>query len=128
MAPMGRAKEAAVEALTAVEGTAVAFSDAAASAGRAELSAAKASLSRRTRLPGPARFALVVILSFALSALGYSFLGYWTENELANIARPARSRTEVTALAAWRLYVSAECSAPSRPSARLFLHLTAEEG
>ncbi|GAB1320623.1 hypothetical protein MFIFM68171_10833 [Madurella fahalii] len=100
---MGRVKEAAAEDLTAV-GAAVALPAPATPAGRAESSGAKTSLSRRARLPGPARFALVIILSFALSSLGQSFLAYWTRNELASIARPTDSRTEAAVLAAWRLF------------------------
>jgi len=59
----------------------------------------------RARLPGPIRFALVVILSFALSSLGHSYLGVWTEGGLAGVARQPQSDVETGVLIAWKLYV-----------------------
>lgn len=104
---MGRVKQAAAEHLAAADGAVVASPALAAPAGRAESSGAEVSSSRRARLPSPARFALVVILSFALSSLGQSFLALWTQNELASVAKPTGSGNEAAVLAAWKLYVSA---------------------
>ncbi|KXX76943.1 hypothetical protein MMYC01_206143 [Madurella mycetomatis] len=100
---MGRVKQAAAEHLAAVDGAAIASPAPAAPAGRAESSGAEVSPSRRARLPSLARFALVVILGFALSSLGQSLLALWTQNELASIAKPTGSRNEMAVLAAWRL-------------------------
>lgn len=104
---MGRTKESAAGAYAAGDGAAVASRADAASSGRAQSAEADAQSAGRARLPGPARFVLAVVLSFALSSLGRAFLDHMTENELARIAREASSRTELVAQAAWKLYVCA---------------------
>ncbi|KAK4123868.1 hypothetical protein N657DRAFT_431102 [Parathielavia appendiculata] len=113
---MGRAKEAGAEALTAVV-------DGAAAAARAvsqhadtapapfgaadEPTMAKPrTLSRgraHHRLPDSARFALAVVLSFAISSLGRSFVDHCSDNEIGSITREGNSRTELFLLAARRL-------------------------
>lgn len=55
------------------------------------------------RLPGPVRFVLVVVLSFALLSLGRSFVDHVSDNEVGSIARETNSQTELGALAAWKL-------------------------
>jgi hypothetical protein len=104
---MGRTKEAAAEALTAVDGSAVTSPAYTAPSGRAETVDTRAPSPRRSRLPDPARFTLAVVLSFALSSLGRSFIDYSTQNELSNIAREPSAKPELFALAAWKLYVTA---------------------
>ncbi len=122
---MGRAKKVAAEAVTAVtavaDGAAAAATAAAAavlpaSAGPSGGADSTESISvksgllsprqRVARLPGPVQFALAVGLSFALSSLGRSFVGWATQNEAAGITREAGSKSEVFAPAAWRLYVT----------------------
>lgn len=113
---MARVKEAAAEAAhAAAEGVAAgaAAADAATTPStRAEsLSAGKdesgaLSPRRAARLPGPARFVLAVVLSFALSELGRSFVNHWSNNEVGSIAREITSQKELAVLAGWKLYVS----------------------
>jgi len=108
---MGRVKDAAADALaSASDGADTAKSLAhAASAGVAESvkgSAQALSPRRRaSRLPNPVRFALAVVLSFALSSLGRSFVDHASNNEVGAITREANSDVEVYVLAAWKLYV-----------------------
>lgn len=103
---MGRVKESAAEAVNAVIDGAASPAYTALS-GRAEsIKHGTLALSpRRARLPGPARFALAVVLSFALSSLGRSFVDQCSNNEVGSITREANSQTELFVLAAWRLYV-----------------------
>ncbi|KAK4146960.1 uncharacterized protein C8A04DRAFT_34516 [Dichotomopilus funicola] len=56
------------------------------------------------RLPGPVRFVLVVVLSFALLSLGRSFVDHVSDNEVGSIARETNSQTELGVLAAWKLF------------------------
>jgi hypothetical protein len=112
---MGRAKEAAAEAVNAVVDGAAAAASAAdtASTDLAESIGAKVgTIARRreARLPGPVRFSLAVVLSFALSSLGRSFVDHYSQNEVGSIMREEISRTELGVLAAWRLYVFCECT------------------
>jgi hypothetical protein len=114
---MGRAKEAGAEALTAGVDRAAAGARAAAAAaeklassaadtvssGRAESVGMLSPTRRAPRLPGPARFALAVVLSFALSSLGRSFVDHCSDNEVGSITREGNSRVELGVLAAWRL-------------------------
>jgi hypothetical protein len=106
---MGRTKEAAQHALDAVtDGAAAAKSLAyTAESGVADaISSGKLSPRRRaTRLPNPVRFALAVVLSFALSSLGRSFVDHASNNEVAGITRETNSTAETYVLAAWKLYV-----------------------
>ncbi|KAL2134809.1 hypothetical protein VTI74DRAFT_10793 [Chaetomium olivicolor] len=98
---MGRAKEAAAEALTAVvDGTAAAVAPADTAGPSGALSPRRA----RARLPSPARFGLAVVLSFALSSLGRSFVDNCSQNEVSNIAREENSQTELFVMAAWKLF------------------------
>jgi hypothetical protein len=120
---MGRAKEAAAEAVTTViDGAAAAVSpaDAAGPSGPAEsIKTGALSPRRAARLPGPARFALAVVLSFALSSLGRSFVDQYSQYEVGSIMRETNSRTELVVLAAWKLYVSSlSCTfiSPSLPA------------
>ncbi|KAK4186552.1 hypothetical protein QBC35DRAFT_267425 [Podospora australis] len=82
---MVRVKEAAAEAITAVDSAAAAL------VGRPDFTNAVVAKSKsqlkRAPLTGPTRFALAVVLSFAISSLGRSFLSILTKNELANIAK-----------------------------------------
>jgi hypothetical protein len=118
--PMARVKEAAAEAAHAVaEGVAdgAAAVVAAADAATTPSTRAAESLSagtgksgalsprRAARLPGPARFVLAVVLSFALSELGRSFVNHWSNNEVGSIAREITSQKELAVLAGWKLYV-----------------------
>jgi hypothetical protein len=60
------------------------------------------------RLAGPARFALAVVLSFALSGLGRSLVARCTRDEGARLRREpggGDARIEMLAPVAWRLYV-----------------------
>ena len=126
---MGRAKKVAAEAVTAVTAVADGAAAAAAAAAAAVLPAdagpsggAESTESinvksghlwprRAAQLPGPVRFGLAVVLSFALSSLGRSLVDRCTQNEVASITREARSRSELFAPAAWRLYVGwLECT------------------
>lgn len=71
---------------------------------------ASAALSRsarraRTQLPEPVRLALVVVLSFAIAALGDSFVHFATNGELGAIARRPESKAEMAVLASWKMYV-----------------------
>jgi hypothetical protein len=121
---MGRAKEAGAEALTAVADRAAAVVDKAVAeaeagaaaaekvvssaadtilSGRAESIGTLSPTRRAPRLPGPARFALAVVLSFALSSLGRSFVDHCSDNEVGSITREGNSRAELAFLAAWRL-------------------------
>jgi len=123
---MGRAKKVAAEAVTAVNAVADGAAAAAAAAAAAVLpadagpsgGAAESTeslnvksgqlwLRRAARLPGPVRFAVAVVLSFALSSLGRSFVDRCTQNEVASITREAGSRSELFAPAAWRLFTLA---------------------
>jgi hypothetical protein len=60
---------------------------------------------RATRLPASIQFPLIVLLSFSLSSVGYSFLNESTRGELATITRAPESSFEVSILALWRMYV-----------------------
>lgn len=60
---------------------------------------------KASRLPPALRFPLVVVLSFSLSSLGYSFLREWTDGELAKVARPLDGWAEIAVLAGWRMFV-----------------------
>jgi len=63
------------------------------------------SITRRTRrLPMPVRFPLVVVLSFAISALSYSLLGELTNGELAEVSKSLDSWAEVSMITGWRMY------------------------
>ncbi|KAH6627835.1 hypothetical protein F5144DRAFT_577038 [Chaetomium tenue] len=111
---MARVKEAAAEAAHAVaEGVAAgaAAADAATTPStRAESlsvgndEAGALSPRRAARLPGPARFVLAVVLSFAVSELGRSFVNHWSNNEVASIAREITSQKELAVLAGWKLF------------------------
>ncbi|KAK0748675.1 hypothetical protein B0T21DRAFT_407167 [Apiosordaria backusii] len=96
---MARVKEAAAEALTAVEEQSVAQT------GRAESTESDAATApeKLARLPGPAQFVLAVALSFGISSLGRLSVDYLTPGELAYIARPPSSRTEEAIIAGWKL-------------------------
>ncbi|KAK3296067.1 uncharacterized protein B0H64DRAFT_162838 [Chaetomium fimeti] len=85
---MDRAKEAAAEAADAAP----------------ILPGGALSPKRAARLPGAARFVLAVVLSFALSALGRSFVDHWSNNEMGSIAREITSQTELSVLAGWKLF------------------------
>ena len=58
---------------------------------------------RASRLPAPARFPLVAVLSSALVALGYSSINHWTGGELATIARTL-NRAEGAVVFGWSVY------------------------
>lgn len=60
---------------------------------------------RVSRLPGSIQFPLIVILSFSLSFVGYSFLNESTRGELATITRAPESSFELAILSLWRMYV-----------------------
>jgi hypothetical protein len=60
---------------------------------------------RSSRLPAALQFPLIVLLSFSLSSVGYSFLNEATRGELATIVRTPESSLEVALLAFWRMYV-----------------------
>jgi hypothetical protein len=106
---MGRAKEAAADALSTVSDSAAAAASQHAyttPSGRAESLKSELPPPRRAaRLPSAARFALAVVLSFALSTLGRSFVYHWSNNEVGSIAREANSTAEQLVLVAWRVYV-----------------------
>jgi hypothetical protein len=106
---MGRAKEAAADAFGAVSDSAAAAASQNAyttPSGRAESLKSDLSPPRRAaRLPSAARFALAVVLSFALSSLGRAFVDHWSNNEVGSITREANSTAELSVLAAWKLYV-----------------------
>lgn len=104
---MGRTEEASAEALSAVGGPAATWPANTAPSGRSGPVETRTPSPRRARLPGPARFTLAVVLSFALSSLGRSFVDYATQNEMSSIAVEASSKPELYALAAWKLYVTA---------------------
>ncbi|KAK3944645.1 hypothetical protein QBC46DRAFT_157740 [Diplogelasinospora grovesii] len=106
-----QAQAAVAEAFSSAVDDGVAATKELATTGVAQVSAKASSLAKHetatrsvaSRLPEPIRFALVVVLSFTLSALAQSFLGEWTGGELATIARQPESRTEVAVLTAWRI-------------------------
>ena len=58
---------------------------------------------RPSRLPIPLQFLLVVILSFSLSSLAYSFLDQVTRGELATIAKQREDWSEIALAAGWRM-------------------------
>ena len=58
---------------------------------------------RPSRLPIPLQFLLVVILSFSLSSLAYSFLDQVTKGELATIAKQREDWSEIALAAGWRM-------------------------
>ncbi|CAM1505416.1 Fc.00g110530.m01.CDS01 [Cosmosporella sp. VM-42] len=60
-------------------------------------------LRHRSTLPAPAKFPLVVVLSFAMSSLGYSLLGEVTKGELAGVSRSQDTWVEVGVLSGWRV-------------------------
>ncbi|KAH6850284.1 hypothetical protein B0I37DRAFT_110448 [Chaetomium sp. MPI-CAGE-AT-0009] len=94
---MDRVKEAAAEAANAA--TASSARPESISVGKSEALPPK----RAARLPGPARFVLAVVLSFALSSLGRSFVDHWSNNEMGSIAREITSQTEQSVLVGWKL-------------------------
>lgn len=51
-----------------------------------------------SRLPEAIHFPLVVVLSFAIAGIGYTFLG-----ELATVLRPLNTWTELGILVGWRM-------------------------
>lgn len=61
---------------------------------------------RVTRLSGPVRFALAVILSFAFWSLGRLLVDYCSDNEIRSISKEVMTRKEHSILAAWKLYAS----------------------
>lgn len=124
---MGRTKEAAAEALTAVEKAVSAGDVTAAPSGRAGSVETRTPSPRQSRLPGPARFTLAVVLSFAISSLGRSFVNYSTQNEISSVAREPDSQTELIALTAWKLYVSAGAQSSNSVFFRSPFQLRAEE-
>ncbi|KAL2168179.1 hypothetical protein VTG60DRAFT_296 [Thermothelomyces hinnuleus] len=95
---MARVKEAAAETANSVAEKTAAAAEAAAHA------AVPPSPKRVARLPGPVRFALAVVLSFALSSLGRLFVDHCSNNEIGGIAREGISRKELSILAAWKLF------------------------
>ncbi|KAK3322526.1 hypothetical protein B0H66DRAFT_474740 [Apodospora peruviana] len=96
---MGRGKDAEVAAAKALSTV-----DNMAAASLSSLSRAqKRAVSRRSRLPDPVRFALVVVLSFSLSSLVHALLGT-DGGQLATIARMSSSKYEIGMLAAWRIF------------------------
>lgn len=58
---------------------------------------------RASRLPASLQFPLIVLLSFSISSVGYSFLNESTLGELATITKAPESSFEVTILALWRI-------------------------
>lgn len=60
---------------------------------------------RASRLPASLQFPLIVLLSFSISSVGYSFLNESTLGELATITKAPESSFDVTILALWRMYV-----------------------
>ncbi|KAL2201382.1 hypothetical protein P885DRAFT_25770 [Corynascus similis CBS 632.67] len=94
---MARAKEAAAETANIIaDGTAGAVPHADA--------AVPPSPKHVARLPGSVRFALAVVLSFALSSLGRSFVDHCSNNEIGSIAGEGNTRKELSVLAAWKLF------------------------
>jgi len=82
---------------------------------------------RASKIPASVQFPLVVLLSFSLSSVGYSFLNESTRGELATITRAPESSFEVAILALWRMYVSAPWSWLQRPHVcPSVAHITAE--
>ncbi|KAK8021471.1 hypothetical protein PG990_006609 [Apiospora arundinis] len=59
---------------------------------------------RKSKLPGPLQFPLVVILSLAFSSVGYSLVYPWTKGVLADHARVLDSWGEVALLTGWRVF------------------------
>jgi hypothetical protein len=109
---MARAKEAAADARSRVadEVAAAAASAHTALSGPADKlaslsSSTSSSVNARAtaRLPGPVRFALAVVLNFALTALGRSFVDHWSENEVGAVMREGNSRAELAGLVTWRV-------------------------
>lgn len=60
---------------------------------------------RASQLPAWVQFPLIVLLSFSLSSVGYSFLNESTRGELATITRAPESSFELAILSLWRMYV-----------------------
>ncbi|KAB5570230.1 hypothetical protein GE09DRAFT_1055101 [Coniochaeta sp. 2T2.1] len=58
---------------------------------------------RTSKIPASLQFPLIVLLSFSLSSLGYSFLNESTRGELATVTKAPESNFEVTLLAVWRI-------------------------
>jgi hypothetical protein len=56
-----------------------------------------------SKIPKPIQFPLVVILSFSLSALGYSLTHSWTKGVLAAHARNLDTWAEFGGLVGWRV-------------------------
>lgn len=57
-----------------------------------------------SRLPAPIQFPLVVVLSFAISSLGYSILDGWSGGGLAGASsRSLDAWSDVALLAGWRM-------------------------
>lgn len=67
---------------------------------------------RVSRLPGSVQFPLIVLLSFSLSSVGYSFLNESTRGELATVTRAPETNFEVAILALWRMYVPSHRRSP----------------
>ncbi|KAK0646603.1 hypothetical protein B0T16DRAFT_327879 [Cercophora newfieldiana] len=55
-------------------------------------------------LPEPARLGLAIALSFVLDLAGQALLTWATNDELANIARRAESKTEIAVWAVWKIF------------------------
>ena len=58
---------------------------------------------RGSKIPQALQFPLVVVLSFAVSSLGYQATYPWTKAVLANHARMLDSLTEVALLTGWKV-------------------------
>jgi len=58
---------------------------------------------RTSKIPASLQFPLIVLLSFSLSSVGYSFLNESTRGELANIQRAPEASWELAILAVWRM-------------------------
>lgn len=58
---------------------------------------------RKSKMPSPLQFPLVVLLSLAFSSVGYSLVYPWTKGVLAEHARVLDSWSEVALLTGWRM-------------------------
>ncbi|KAK4202742.1 hypothetical protein QBC40DRAFT_321130 [Triangularia verruculosa] len=111
---MARVKEAAAEALTAVESSvahlAGSAEDAVITTTAAALAAPKKlarSSSSSSSLPGPAQFVLAVALSYGISTVGKLGVGYFSPGEWASIARVPADNVEGGVVLGWKLLVLA---------------------
>ena len=59
---------------------------------------------RASKLPAFLRFPLLVLLSFTLSSLLYSFAAEYMEGDLASVSRRLDMWWEVGAMVGWRTY------------------------